>query len=234
MVQNIMYVVGDGKRIQFWSDLWIGEYPLKLSFPRVFALACQKSGTIADFGLVVEGVWAWNIPLRRSLFDWEIGLWELFQNLINNFRSNNLIPDSIRWKGNSNGIFSVKSCCKISKPVVSTVDEVWNAIWSNLAPPTVEAFLWKAVHGRLPTKDNLRIRGCLQHLSLLCSNLDYLAKMVQDLECNSNFSKIHLNDIVFRGSHVVCEFDFAVEVACGVFYPRFLYNILWCTLFPPI
>ncbi|KAK8648730.1 hypothetical protein V6N13_129473 [Hibiscus sabdariffa] len=78
MVQNIMYVVGDGKRIQFWSDLWIGENRLKLSFPRVFALACQKSGSIADFGLVVEGVWVWNIPLRRSLFDWEIDLWESF------------------------------------------------------------------------------------------------------------------------------------------------------------
>ncbi|KAK8522819.1 hypothetical protein V6N12_056514 [Hibiscus sabdariffa] len=101
MVQNISYVVGNDKRIQFWSDIWVGESALMRSFPRIFALACQKRGTIADFGRVVD-------------------------------------------------------------------DAVWSSIWSNLVPPSVEAFLWKAVHGRFPTKVNLHNRGCLYQASLMC------------------------------------------------------------------
>ncbi|KAK8701662.1 hypothetical protein V6N13_020045 [Hibiscus sabdariffa] len=168
LVENIRYVVGDGKRIQFWTYVWIGEQALKLSFPRVYALACQKTRVIADFGHMTEGVWVWIILLRRSLFDWEMALWDSFLNLISNFRSNNLCADNICWKGNSNGLFSVKSCCKISGPNVSVVDAVWNSVWSNLAPPTIEAFVWKAIHSRLPTKVNLSNSGCLQHSSLLC------------------------------------------------------------------
>ncbi|KAK8681905.1 hypothetical protein V6N13_054304 [Hibiscus sabdariffa] len=173
--EEICYVVGDGKRIQFWSDIWVGESALMRSFPRIFALACQKRGTIADFGRVVDGIWIWNIQLRQNLFDWEIDVWESFLGTIRNFSSNNSLPDCIRWRANSNGLFTVKSCCKISELGITTPDAVWSSIWSLLAPPSVEAFLWKAVHGRLPTK----------------CKLDFMAKMVCDLGCVSNSARFY-------------------------------------------
>ncbi|KAK8695667.1 hypothetical protein V6N13_000818 [Hibiscus sabdariffa] len=70
-MQNIQFIVGDGRRIQFWTDHWIGPCNLSTSFPRIYALATRKQGVIADFGIPVSGVWNWNILLRRNLFGWE-------------------------------------------------------------------------------------------------------------------------------------------------------------------
>ncbi|KAK8617427.1 hypothetical protein V6N13_080343 [Hibiscus sabdariffa] len=42
LVENIRYVVGDGKRIQFWADVWIGEQALKFPFPEYFNVKQAK------------------------------------------------------------------------------------------------------------------------------------------------------------------------------------------------
>ena len=41
-------MVGDGSSISFWDDDWCGDRPLKLLFPRVYALDYAKSCTIAE------------------------------------------------------------------------------------------------------------------------------------------------------------------------------------------
>ncbi|KAK8713902.1 hypothetical protein V6N13_149105 [Hibiscus sabdariffa] len=76
--RNISFVVGDGKRLKFWTDKWISSEVLKISFPCIFALALNKDGVIASFGEFVERVWQWNIALRRRLFDWELASWTRF------------------------------------------------------------------------------------------------------------------------------------------------------------
>ncbi|KAL4362741.1 hypothetical protein GQ457_04G021950 [Hibiscus cannabinus] len=53
--KNIAHIVGNGRCIQFWSDIWIGNRALKDSHPRIFALSKRKSGAIADFGRNREG-----------------------------------------------------------------------------------------------------------------------------------------------------------------------------------
>ncbi|KAK8699682.1 hypothetical protein V6N13_115765 [Hibiscus sabdariffa] len=116
------------------------------------------------------------------------------KSTIRNFSSNNSLPDCIRWRANSNGLFTVKSCCKISELGIATPDAVWSSIWSNLVPPSVEAFLWKAVHGRFPTK----------------CKLDFMAKMVCDLGCISNSTR---NEVVFKGIKVDVSqlFDLCIQ-----------------------
>ncbi|GMI95158.1 hypothetical protein HRI_003185100 [Hibiscus trionum] len=65
--------VGDGARVRFWSDLWIGDAPLMVNFPRIYALSQNRTGTVADFGIISDGCWVWQIQLRREPFDWEKG-----------------------------------------------------------------------------------------------------------------------------------------------------------------
>ncbi|KAL4367931.1 hypothetical protein GQ457_05G027970 [Hibiscus cannabinus] len=42
---------------------------------------------------------------------------------------------------------------------LSFTSEVWKFVWTNLAPPKVEAFVWKLMHGHVPTKVELAKRG---------------------------------------------------------------------------
>nr|GEV97633.1 RNA-directed DNA polymerase, eukaryota, reverse transcriptase zinc-binding domain protein [Tanacetum cinerariifolium] len=73
--------VGNGRSTMFWKDLWIGDSPLCLAFPRLYALDNNKEGTVADklndsftvsFRRVVlglEGRWFFCVKDARILLD---------------------------------------------------------------------------------------------------------------------------------------------------------------------
>ena len=42
------FVVGDGKRIQFWEDLWWGDQPLGSQYPRLFRVVSDKNISISS------------------------------------------------------------------------------------------------------------------------------------------------------------------------------------------
>ncbi|KAK0602706.1 hypothetical protein LWI29_036147 [Acer saccharum] len=46
--EGLKFVVGDGKRVDFWSELGREEAPLKNSFPRILALSVKKSGPVQE------------------------------------------------------------------------------------------------------------------------------------------------------------------------------------------
>ena len=39
---RLFFVVGNGKRIKFWKDIWCGDELLCVSFPSLFALVVSK------------------------------------------------------------------------------------------------------------------------------------------------------------------------------------------------
>ncbi|RVW41946.1 putative ribonuclease H protein [Vitis vinifera] len=45
---RLVFVVGNGKRIKFWKDIWCGDEPLCVSFPSLFALAVSKDAWVKD------------------------------------------------------------------------------------------------------------------------------------------------------------------------------------------
>lgn len=62
---NIRRVVGDGRDALFWHDIWVGDIPLKIKFPRLFELSVDKEWSVTEANEVWDGVW------RRRLFAWE-------------------------------------------------------------------------------------------------------------------------------------------------------------------
>jgi len=50
---NVRRVIGGGDTTYFWTDNWVGDVPLRVRFPRLFALAVNKWTT-------VEGWVAWR------------------------------------------------------------------------------------------------------------------------------------------------------------------------------
>ncbi|XVF49153.1 hypothetical protein PTKIN_Ptkin03bG0245600 [Pterospermum kingtungense] len=77
-IQGLGFLLGNGEKISFWHDEWIPGVVLKWSFPRIYALACDKEVRVAEYGCLVNSLWTWEIPLRRGLFAWEKDVWNRF------------------------------------------------------------------------------------------------------------------------------------------------------------
>lgn len=50
-------VVGSGDKARLWIDIKVDNSTLKVAFPRVFALACNKKGIIGDYGRWENSRW---------------------------------------------------------------------------------------------------------------------------------------------------------------------------------
>lgn len=49
---------GNGQKTEFWSDDWTGQGVFRIQFPRIFAVACYKSGPVSSFGQWVGDAWS--------------------------------------------------------------------------------------------------------------------------------------------------------------------------------
>ena len=67
-----MFLIGDGRRIIFWKDIWCDEEALNTSFPAMFDLAIQKDAIVAYVWDNISEVWGWSPCSSRSFDDWEV------------------------------------------------------------------------------------------------------------------------------------------------------------------
>lgn len=88
--ENLLVVVGDGKKTKFWKDPWVTDSALCNVFPRLYALSENKEARIADVGSFSRGSWDWSLIFRRSFFTWEE---ELYSQLLVSI--NSIIPASL-------------------------------------------------------------------------------------------------------------------------------------------
>ena len=74
--REVMRKVGSEANTRFWLDLWVGNAPLCLAFPRLFSISSQKEAMVGDVWVVNEVGGAWSFLWRRNLFVWKGGLLE--------------------------------------------------------------------------------------------------------------------------------------------------------------
>ena len=91
------------------------------------------------------------------------------------------VSDSVYWKYNKDGIFTVKSAYKVARALLKKVDwaesssgsrgsRVWAAIWKLQIPNKIKVFGWRACHDILPTRRNLKKKQILlDDLCPLCA-----------------------------------------------------------------
>ncbi|KAE8664767.1 hypothetical protein F3Y22_tig00112738pilonHSYRG00325 [Hibiscus syriacus] len=160
--------VGNGQFIRFWQDKWVMDCPLKVSFPRLFAISSNQSGKLIEFGEFSSLGWIWNIQLRRSLVDWEFEQWANLMSIISNFFLFKEAIDGLIWKGNGTSVYSVNSCMKTCS-LAQKEDSFWkNIVWKGLVPPRVELFMWQVVLQKLPVRSELAKRGVTGIVELSC------------------------------------------------------------------
>ena len=78
MQNKVAFVVGNGRRVKFWKDIWWGNLALCNSFPSLYAFASSKEAWVEEFWdtLGVEG--AWSPRFSRPFNDWEVEEWRGF------------------------------------------------------------------------------------------------------------------------------------------------------------
>ena len=59
--QFLEFKIGDGSGIHFWSDIWCGVVPLKVSFPELFRITRDKEAYVAN-----------HLRVRNDVVHWEM------------------------------------------------------------------------------------------------------------------------------------------------------------------
>ncbi|KAK0574763.1 hypothetical protein LWI29_028697 [Acer saccharum] len=167
--KGLVSVLGDGRRIDFWTELGGDALPLMNAFPRIYVLSSKKTGSVDQFGVWQGQRWVWNVPLRRSLFDWEKDQWEAFMCRLDHFKPRRLFGDALGWSFCSNGIFTVSSfrrCLEDSAMEAITVDS--NFCWQGICPHKIEVFTWQLLSGRIMVSNVMNRFGFSPNMAVEC------------------------------------------------------------------
>ena len=159
---GVRRVVGDGRYVRFWEDVWVGDVSLKQKYGRLWSISEQRGLAVAGCGSWEGVVWRWDLTWRRELFEWEK---ELSLSLLQDIVSPSLQlgkTDGWRWTADSEGVYSVKAAYLVLRQQNRRpTSKFFEMIWETPAPSKVVFHAWRIGLNRLPTMDNLAKRGVL-------------------------------------------------------------------------
>ncbi|TVU30641.1 hypothetical protein EJB05_22272, partial [Eragrostis curvula] len=139
--------LGNGKKIDFWSDKWCGLFTLKEKCPELYMVCKQKSGSVAKFANS-----SWRLEFTRWLD-------EQLQNQLSEIRnilctvSLSDADDMPKWLWEGSGKFSVKSM--YDKLCTDELEARFRIIWNAKLPLKIKIFMWQMYHEATLTKDTM-------------------------------------------------------------------------------
>ncbi|XP_025681990.1 uncharacterized protein [Arachis hypogaea] len=167
--------IGSGTEIDIWEDNWVA---------RIGKIRrCGEEQTIKVSDLIKQGE-GWDENRIKELFPGNIA--ELITrtpiSLINK-------KDNLIWPYRAEGQYSVKSCYRAAKEEKDTKEEIkfnevsssqnlkeiWGIIWRLPVPQKIRMFLWKAVEGILPTRNQYIFQQAKINPEQAIINAEYLA-----------------------------------------------------------
>ncbi|GKD64091.1 RNA-directed DNA polymerase, eukaryota, reverse transcriptase zinc-binding domain protein [Tanacetum coccineum] len=161
-VSFIKRKLGNGENTLFWEDIWLGDFALKMTHPRLFALELKKDIIVAE----KMGNASLNLSFRRlprsGIKD------KQYKNLVS-ITSNFLLlqmHDRWSWSLKASGDFMVRSVRNHMNGVLLPKSDVLTR-WVTMIPIKINNLAWKISMDRLPTRFNHSSRG-LEILSILC------------------------------------------------------------------
>ena len=173
--ENCTWIIGNGESINFWLDTWYKE-PLVsiLNIPK--HLHANLTDKVSDFMLHSQ----WNIPTT---------VLEVFPTL-SHFVQQTTLPsvskdDNLVWKGNSNGFLSFKDAFLFKYGIRQNIS--WaKSVWSPDIPPSLSLLIWRLMHNKMPTDDNLMLRG--SSLPSMCSSCQSCVETTTHLFFHCSFA----------------------------------------------
>ncbi|GKV40760.1 hypothetical protein SLEP1_g48363 [Rubroshorea leprosula] len=138
-VKGFRWEVGDGSRVGFWRDIWVGDKSLRDLCSRLFQLVGDKEGLVMEMGKRQGDMWEWHIEWRRGRLGHEQSeeqeLWEVLRSI----QIKEGVADCWKWKYDVEGEYQVKQAYDfLATPecILETQFSQW--IWCRLVPSKVE------------------------------------------------------------------------------------------------
>ncbi|CAJ2632471.1 unnamed protein product [Trifolium pratense] len=156
IMDNSTWILGNGEDINFWNDNWCGT-----SLSDLFRIPTHISqlltSTVSDY--LVNGHWV--IPPQLT---------QAFNNLIA-IVNQVIIPlepcqDHLLWNHTDSGDLQLKAAYQFK--MQNFQDLHWaKTIWNSDIPPSKSLLVWRLMLNKVPTDENLMIRGC--YMPSMCS-----------------------------------------------------------------
>jgi hypothetical protein len=131
---HIRFDLGDGTKIRFWEDVWSGDRPLKVAFPRLFNIANFKEASIVDNVERSNDAIQWNFQFTRLIHDWEVEVLAAFYRSLYSCKLREDGKDKLWWVPSRKGDFEVKSFYHTIL-AHGPISFLWKSIWRSKAPP---------------------------------------------------------------------------------------------------
>ncbi|GMP44796.1 hypothetical protein CsSME_00013572 [Camellia sinensis var. sinensis] len=151
--QNFKLSVGNGRRIQFWSDAWLNGRSLNEEYPRLFSLSTEKDGTLQQIN-AKKKLGVWQLQFRRRL-----QRLTAFLDSSPDLRIES--EDSCSWLASTSSKFSTSSVWSWWGATKGPELRVPAGVWVSLAPPKMQFLCWLAWRGRIKTSLFLQRIGVL-------------------------------------------------------------------------
>ncbi|XP_021994139.1 uncharacterized protein LOC110890798 [Helianthus annuus] len=149
---------GDGSSLNFWSDRWLREAPLRVVYPHLFRLERCKWVSVSQ-RVVLENntkVLHWDWRAAPSTHEEISELYSLLNDIYEfQWRGG---QDRWTWSPEKDGMFSVSSANKLLANYVASANN-YMIDWKSWVPLKCKISVWRAARNRLPTIAELIKRG---------------------------------------------------------------------------
>jgi hypothetical protein len=153
--------VGNGCKIKFWEDVWIGTSSLAIQYWELYCLINEHNRSIAE-------LWDGDnlkCTFRRCV---DVRLFNLWEEVVSIAESVNFTPeeDELIWQFQSSGVYSTQSLYGVIN-FRGVIPVFLPAVWKLPIPPRIHFFLWLLSQNRLLPRDNLGKRRSVDDPSCL-------------------------------------------------------------------
>ncbi|KAL6190669.1 hypothetical protein ACLB2K_037063 [Fragaria x ananassa] len=227
ILENGKWLIGNGRRVLFWKDNFIGR-PLYELFGLHDREANQLNILVADY--ISNG--AWNFPTILQLH---------FPGVCDFVKQNVSISlsdhedDQFIWTPSASGVLSARDAYNFLRPKFAVVS--WGKLlWKNFIPPRMSLLAWKILKGHVLSEEFLQKRGIsmasrcslchrhgesLEHIFLSCSFASNQARFdgVQpnvNKACNLIFGQVVASNKISSGCMNNGVFDLSILKNVGV------------------
>ncbi|GJY48454.1 RNA-directed DNA polymerase, eukaryota, reverse transcriptase zinc-binding domain protein [Tanacetum coccineum] len=159
---EIFMKIGNGASCRFWDDIWCGNQPFKLQFPRIYQLESVKDCFIAHRIGISDWIAVFRRPPRGGAETSQFNdLLSLIQDVVLSDSS-----DSWMWSVDASSGYTVASGrTLIDSNILDVAPKATR--WNRLIPNKVNVFIWRLMLNKLPTRVNLDRRD-IDVGSILC------------------------------------------------------------------
>lgn len=144
--------LGNGTHVNFWSDVWLFDCPLRVKYPNIYRICNQQEYVVAR---VIQN-WPSCFSFRRSFGNVEVEEWESLKSDLDGVELSQE-PDRLLWALAANKKYTTKSLYRALS--FRGVSQVNNEMWLAPCPVKIKHFLWLALKDRIQSAEQLKKKG---------------------------------------------------------------------------